>query len=304
MTAHDAHDLPGIRLGLVGDLHGAFDPVDAAQLDAQGYERIVFVGDLGPGTLEADRKVARAIARLRTPVMVMPGNNDCEHAPALRAELGHQRGLTNLLRQSGAGHRTALLGASGDVTFCGYGVHPVAVGDGVVSIVSARPYAMGGSEFSFSEALASRHGIATMEASRDKLIACVDEAEGDALVFLAHNGPTGLGAERDALWGNDFADDAGDHGDSDLRAAIDHALAKGRRVLGVLAGHMHSPLRGGGERRWCERRDGILFVNPARVPRIVADANGTRRHHVELRLTTDRLDAVERWLEESPDDEG
>lgn len=80
-----------VRIGLIGDLHGAFDPVDSEQLDACEYERLVFVGDLGPGTLEADRKVARAMARLRTPTMVMPGNNDAAHAPKLRAELGHQR---------------------------------------------------------------------------------------------------------------------------------------------------------------------------------------------------------------------
>ena len=295
-TRDDAE--PEVRIGLVGDMHGAFDPVDAEQLDARGYERILFVGDLGPGTLEGDRKVARAIARLRTPVMVMPGNNDCEHAPVLRAELGHQRGLTTLLRQSGAGHRSALLGASGDVTFCGYGVHVVRVGEAGVTIVSGRPYAMGGSELSFPEALAERHGVSSLDASRDRLVACVDAAETEAILFLAHNGPTGLGAEPGSMWGNDFEEAGGDHGDSDLRDAIDHALAKGRRVLGVIAGHMHSPIRSGGERPWHDRRDGVLYLNPACVPRIVSDARGVRRHHVALRLTERRLDAEALWLDE------
>lgn len=291
---------PFVRIGLVGDLHGAFDPVDASQLDAEEYERILFVGDLGPGTLEGDRKVARAIARLRTPVMVMPGNNDCEHAPEIRAELGHQRGLTTLLRQSGASHRSALVGASGDVTFCGYALHPVRVGDVDVTIVSGRPYAMGSSELSFPDALREQFGVDSLAASRDRLVACVDASVTEALVFLAHNGPLGLGASPDAMWGNDFDATSGDHGDSDLRDAIDHAVAIGRRVLGVIAGHMHSPIRGGGLRPWRDRRDGILYLNPARLPRVVPSETGVRRHHVELRLSARRLDAEERWL----DDEG
>ncbi len=286
------------RLGLVGDLHGAFDPVDAALLDAQGYDRIVFVGDLGPGTLDADRKVARALARLRTPILVMPGNNDCAHAPVLRAELGHQSGLAALLRESGATHRTPLLAASADVTWCGYGRHRVAVGAGAVTLVSARPYAMGGGDLSFPDDLLARYGIGSMAASCERLCALVDAVDTPSVVFLGHNGPTGLGAERDALWGNDFASEASDHGDPDLRAAIERARARGLRVLGVIAGHMHHRLRGGGARRWLERRDDALFVNPACVPRVVSHARGVRRHHVELLLSEQRLEARELWLDD------
>jgi uncharacterized protein (TIGR04168 family) len=285
-----------VRVGVVGDMHGAFDPIDAELLDAQGYERILFVGDLGPGKLEGDRRVARAIARLRTPVLVMPGNNDCAHAPALRAELGHQSGLAALLQRSGATFASPLNEASADVTWCGYGAHPIRVGGGAVTILSGRPYAMGGGELSFAEALHERHGVASMEASSARLLALVNGVETEAVVFLAHNGPTGLGAERDALWGNDFAPEPDDHGDPDLRAAIDHAQARGLRVLGVVAGHMHRRLRSGGLRRWIERRDGVLYLNPAQLPRVAADVDGVRRHHVELRLALDSLEAEERWI--------
>jgi uncharacterized protein (TIGR04168 family) len=286
-----------LRFGLLGDLHGSFDPIDAELLDAEGYARILFVGDLGPGTRDGDRKVARAIARLRTPVMVMPGNNDCAHAPVLRAELGHQRGLASLLQDSGATHRSDLLVASADVTWCGYAAHPIAVGASGVTLISGRPYAMGGGELSFEEALRDRHGVASMAESIDRLVGLVEKTTTPSVVFLAHNGPTGLGAERDALWGNDFAPEPGDHGDPDLRAAIDHAHARGLRVLGVVAGHMHRRLRSGGERRWIERRDDVLYVNPAQLPRVAADTDGVRRHHVELILREDRLDAIERWVE-------
>lgn len=287
-----------LRLGLVGDLHGAFDAVDAEQLDARRYDRVVFVGDLGPGTLEADRRVARAIARLRTPVLVMPGNNDCAHAPVLRAELGHQRGLASLLRTSGATHRTSLVEASADVTWCGYSRHVLGEGAGAVTLVAGRPYAMGGDELSFADELRERYGVASMAESRDRLVSLVDDVDTPSVFFVAHNGPMGLGAERDALWGNDFAPVASDHGDSDLRAALDRAVARGLRVLGVVAGHMHHRLRGGGARRWLEERDGVLFVNPACVPRAVASPGGLRRHHVELRVGAQRLEAIEHWLDE------
>jgi uncharacterized protein (TIGR04168 family) len=287
-----------LRIGLVGDLHGAFDPTDAAQLDAEGYERILFVGDLGPGTLEADRQVARAIARLRTPVMVMPGNNDCANAPTLRAELGHQRGLASLMQKSGAKHRSPLLQASAKVTWCGYGLHPLPVGASGVTLVSGRPYSMGGAEVAFADELRVRHAIGSMAESTDRLIALVDEVPTPSVVFLAHNGPTGLGGERDAPWGNDFASEASDHGDPDLRAAVDRAHARGLRVLGVIAGHMHHRLRGGGTRRWLERRGEVLFVNPAQVPRVVAERTGVRRHHVEMRLSEHRLEVEERWLDD------
>lgn len=288
---------PVVRIGVVGDMHGSFDPIDAELLDAQGYERILFVGDLGPGTLDGDRRVARAIARLRTPILVMPGNNDCAHAPELRAELGHQSGLAALLQDSGATFRSALTEASADVTWCGYGLHAIPVGGSAVTIVSGRPYAMGGGELSFADALRERHGITSMQESCKRLLELVDATTTESVLFLAHNGPTGLGAERDALWGNDFAPVPDDHGDPDLRAAIDHAQARGLRVLGVVAGHMHRRLRGGGLRRWIERRDGVLYVNPAQLPRVAADVDGVRRHHVELRLGLDSLEAEERWVE-------
>jgi uncharacterized protein (TIGR04168 family) len=286
-----------VRIGLIGDLHGAFDPVDAEDLDACEYERLVFVGDLGPGTLEADRKVARAMARLRTPTMVMPGNNDAAHAPTLRAELGHQRGMASLLRKSGATHRSPLVEASADVTWCGYGAHAVRVGEGV-TIVSGRPYSMGGGELSYADALLEQYGVRSLDESRDRLVSLVDSVRTRSVVFLAHNGPTGLGSERDALWGRDFAPGGGDHGDPDLRAALDHAIARGLRVLGVIAGHMHHHLRGGGTRRWLERRGDVVFINPACVPRIVSRDGGVHRHHVVLRLSDARLDAEERWLVE------
>ena len=102
-------------------------------------------------------------------------------------------------------------------------------------------------------------------------------------VSIGRPGPTGLGARRDDLWGCDFRASEGDFGDPDLDRAIEHAREGScGRVRAVVAGHMHHALRGGGTRAWRLEREGVLYVNAARVPRIFERDGGTSRHHVEL----------------------
>ena len=110
-------------------------------------------------------------------------------------------------------------------------------------------------------------------------------ASRSASLFLAHNGPSGLGSGRADIWGCDFKKDEGDFGDEDLRLAVDHAQSSGKRVLAVLAGHMHHAIKGGGERRWQIERDGVLYVNAARVPRIFEHEGRHVRHHIAITLS-------------------
>jgi hypothetical protein len=60
---------------------------------------------------------------------------------------------------------------------------------------------------------------------------------------------------------------------------------------------MHWQLRSGGERRWQVERDGVLYVNAARVPRIVRSDERKRHHHVALELTPQGARAREVALE-------
>ncbi|MEQ1507813.1 MAG: hypothetical protein ABMB14_36630, partial [Myxococcota bacterium] len=123
-----------------------------------------------------------------------------------------------------------------------------------------------------------------------RLRALVDAAPG-ALVFVAHNGPNGLGADRAAP----FALRRGrrDLGDPDLADAVGYARDRGRTVLAVVAGHLHHR---GANRRWQVERDGVLYVNAARVPRIRVDRGRTVRHHVELRIADGRAAARAVWI--------
>ncbi len=76
-----------VRLAVVGDVHLAFGPEDVRTLDEGGYDLVLFVGDLAGYLHRGGLKVAHMIARLKTPVVVMPGNHDGALAAQLVAEV-------------------------------------------------------------------------------------------------------------------------------------------------------------------------------------------------------------------------
>jgi uncharacterized protein (TIGR04168 family) len=282
---------PLARIALIGDLHGHWDDWDARYFSASDYALLLFTGDLGSGTRDNGVRIARTIARIDKPALLMPGNNDARSAPQIAAELGHQHGLRALLRLGMPDVQRSV--APTGVSLCGYSAHPLVLAGRELTLLAARPYARGGGELSFEAELRANHGIDSMAASTARLCALVDAATTRDLLVLAHNGPAGLGSAPTDLWGCDFQEPGGDFGDPDLRAMIDHARATDKRVLAVIAGHMHGPTRAGAARTVQRTCDGTLFVNPARVPRIVGDARGVLRHHVALELARERIVARE-----------
>ncbi|HSG55283.1 MAG TPA: hypothetical protein VLA45_07490, partial [Paracoccaceae bacterium] len=165
-------------------------------------------------------------------------------------------------------------------------------------IIAARPHSMGGPELSFPDYMQATYGIADIEASTRRLIQLVDDSESDDLVFLGHNGPTGLGEAADAIWGCDFKPGGGDWGDPDLAQAIAHARGAGKRVLAVIGGHMHLQTKHGVQRPWQLERDGTLYLNAARVPRIFSGEDNVYRHHVAVTISSEGVSAEEVLLPE------
>jgi uncharacterized protein (TIGR04168 family) len=283
---------PG-KVAVIGDLHGSWDDWDVAYFNASDYELLLFTGDLGSGTGAGGVKIARSIARLAKPALVMPGNNDVAYQPAIAAEFAHQRGLIEVLT-AGPRERSRSLGdASGRVELCGYSLHPLSLGGRSVTLLAGRPHGLGGRDLSFPEHLERNYAIVSMEASAARLEALVADAPTDELIVLSHNGPTGLGAAATDLWGCDFREGAGDWGDPDLAAALDAAPALGKRVLAVIGGHMHLKTRTGAARVPRLERDGTLYLNPARVPRIQGGRTGVWRSHVCLEIDAGGVRASE-----------
>jgi uncharacterized protein (TIGR04168 family) len=276
------------RLGVIGDLHNHWDDVDLAQFARSDYDLLFFTGDLGGGTPASSLRIARSLSRLQIPTLIMPGNHDTCDLDELGSELVHQQGLSQI-------HALARNGqtASVPIRLCGYSSHTVRAGNTEICLIAGRPHSLGGPEFSFPEFMLTHYGIDSLEGSAARLCELVDNAPTDNLIFLAHNGPLGLGGEPDAMWGCDFQEDGGDWGDSDLARAMDHARSRGRRVLGMIGGHMHLRTMQGVMRPWKIRRDGTLYVNASLVPRIFADNDTVYRHHVSVTIDAGGMEARE-----------
>ncbi len=281
-----------IRLGIIGDLHTHWDDVDIWQFANAPYDLLFFAGDLGGGLADSTLRVARSISRLRQPTLVMPGNNDTVDVEELAAELALQGGVSKIMaitRDS----------AASDVRLCGYSLHELRAPGLAVDLIAGRPHSMGGPQLSFPDYMASTYAVHSLADSTERLCGLVDASSAEAIVFLAHNGPTGLGEEAGDIWGCDFKPGGGDWGDPDLALAIDYARDRGKRVLAVVAGHMHLRTKHGEERPWLLDRNGTLYVNSARVPRIFSGQDDVYRHHLEMRISLEGVAVQELMVPES-----
>lgn len=289
MSILPATEERSLRLAVVGDVHLAFGPADVAYLDAQGYDAVLFVGDLSGYARRGALRVARYVRSLKTRAFVIPGNHDTVGAPQLLAEMMQNE---TAIQMTGAGQRERveeLRAQLSPAVLAGYSIHRL---EGV-TMIAGRPHSFGGPRLAFRPYLTEAFRVGSLDASAARLRWLVDDVKDERVVFLAHNGPSGLGERRDSIWGCDFRRSEGDFGDPDLEAAITHARVKGKRVLAVIAGHMHHALRGRGTREWRQEKDGTLYVNAARVPRVFKQDGREKRHYVEVVIERDRATARE-----------
>jgi len=263
-----------MRIAIIGDVHECWGDEDLDYFAAEDFDLILFVGDLPRFNHRNTELVARAISRLETPALLIPGNHDGTSPLQVLTE-AVQLGC-DLDRWAGAQciRVERLRDALGRVPMTGFSVHPA----GEIDVVACRPHAMDGRYLSFAPYLAQRFEIPDRAASAARLRACVDRCT-LPIVFLSHNGPAGLGGTRDDLYGR--SNPEFDNGDPDLAEAIAYARQTGHVVLASVAGHMHHT-GDGGMRRWTMKKDGVRYINAARVPRVFERDGTTHRHCVEL----------------------
>jgi uncharacterized protein (TIGR04168 family) len=283
-----------MRIAVVGDVHLCWDDADVELLDAAGYDLALFVGDLAGYGAEGAVIVARSIAKLRTPALVLPGNHDAATVPQFAAEVFRAPDVLRDALSLGMSRRVdALACALSPAKLCGYDLH--AFERAGVTVLSARPHTIGGERLAFRRYLAERFGVRTLADSAARLCELFDRVPAEQhIIVLAHCGPTGLGGRRSDIYGSDFRPEEGDWGDPDLARALVHARSTHKTVAAVVAGHMHHRLRGGGERTWYLERDGVHHINAARVPRMRRSTG--ERHHVRLTIEGKSVRVETQWL--------
>lgn len=285
------------QLALIGDVHAYWTDFDLQYFNHSNYDALLFTGDLP--RFVGGKKDARALSGLSKPTILVPGNHDGSTLQQFSAELKNWEGLCERTARGQVNRMQAYEQALGPVQLGGYSLHSLTLGNRQVDVLVGRPHSMGGDRLYFAPYLRERFGIENLEQSEQRLKELVDKAA-DELLFLAHNGPAGLGEQPDSIWGCDFNPELGDFGDTDWRAAIDYACSQGKRVWAVVGGHMHHHVkRQGGERCWHVEQAGVHYLNAARVPRIFKHEGGLRHHHLCLTLSEERVDCQAVWV--SPD---
>jgi uncharacterized protein (TIGR04168 family) len=266
------------RIAVIGDVHLCFLPVDATYFNQSDYDLILFVGDLSNYWPRAGLPMARLIAQIEKPVIFIPGNHDATNIWQLAAEIWQKPWLARWGALGQERRVRALREALDMAVTTGYTVHHFSQFD----LVAARPFSMGGPRLSFQPYLKRHYDIASLDQSADRLRQCVDQTQSDRLIFLAHNGPTGLSHAPTDIWGCDFRPAGGDFGDPDLEQAITYAQEQGKQILAVIAGHLHQRTKSGQQRQWLVEKNGVQYINAACVPRIFERDGEVVRHHVQL----------------------
>jgi uncharacterized protein (TIGR04168 family) len=270
MAASQEHELL-----VLGDLHGHFDETDIRFIERRAPLLTLFVGDLG----DEDVEIVERISELQVPHLVMLGNHDAWRS---FREKKATPALNEILEKLGDRHLA-------------YERHELPELD--MTLIGGRPFSWGGQSLRSPELYKELYGIQNHEESAERIVEIAEEAETRRIILLAHNGPLGLGDRPGSILGKDFGKPGGDWGDLDLQIALRRLDQLGFEVPLVIFGHMHHRLifPRGSTRERSVQRDGTVFFNSARVPRIwkPRDAHvGEVRHYASLTFKQSRLERI------------
>ncbi|XP_043813403.1 uncharacterized protein LOC110616941 isoform X2 [Manihot esculenta] len=174
-----------------------------------------------------------------------------------------------------------------------------------------------------TQQFSQKYGIQDMDGSAVRIYnTALRTPENHLIIFLAHNGPTGLGSNLNDICGKDWVFGGGDHGDPDLAQAIAHLKETTRlNIPLVVFGHMHKELaHGNGLRKMIViSNDKTIYLNGAIVPRVkrindderspsssfmnsetsqlTSESRGTKRAFTVVEILEGRVDKIaETWV--------
>lgn len=254
--SHFLDEMAGPKLiACVGDVHGFWNKESEDALCWLRPDLSLFVGDFG----EEDVELVRQIADVRDRKAVILGNHDGWHSTSGK---GSMEGVEKQLDLLGDDH---------------VGLSANSYPDLGLSVVGCRPFSAGGGSWRrFSKFYKRMYGLRNFQDSTTQIVAsALAEPQHHNLIFLAHNGPSGLGEQADSICGIDWKlGEQGDMGDMDLHEAIDDVSSRGRSLPLVVFGHMHEMLHRNAFPRvkrnmfHLDEKRNIAYVNCAVVPRI------------------------------------
>ncbi len=247
-----------IKIAVVGDVHDQWEVEDGEALCHLGVDLVLFVGDLGNESID----VVRAIAALDLPKAVILGNHDAWYTAT---DWGRKKCPYDRTQNDRFQQQLELLGD----THVGYSyLDFLELG---VSVVGARPFSWGGSEWKHTEFYQKRYGVSSFAESTARIVHAAEQAAHNRLILLGHCGPFGLGDRPEDPCGKDWQPLGGDHGDPDMAAAIAAIRQRGKTIPLVAFGHMHHTLRHTKQylRTPIATDAETLYLNAASVPRIV-----------------------------------
>ncbi|MEL6501645.1 MAG: TIGR04168 family protein, partial [Cyanobacteria bacterium J06623_1] len=239
---------------------------DNLALEHLNVDLALFVGDFGNEAVE----VVRQIASVSVPKAVVMGNHDAWYSAS---SWGRQKAPYNLDQEDRVQQQLDLLGE----THVGFSKLDFPQLD--LAVVGSRPFSWGGATWRNSEFYRDRYNIKNFAESTAQIVNSAQAAAYDNLIFIAHNGPTGLGNSTESICGRDWKEEGGDYGDPDLTEAIAQVKKSGKFIPLVTFGHMHHELKipRGKRRKIIEVRDETVYLNAACVPRVIESTAGEKR---------------------------
>lgn len=274
------------RIAVVGDVHGFWNlEEDTKALRFLQPDLVLFTGDFG----EEDVELVRSVPHLEFAKAVILGNHDAWHTQQFS---GKKKDRVQLqLDCLGPEH---------------VGYKHLDFPSLKLSVVGGRPFSRGGAHIYRKKLLAARFGVEDMDESVKRICRAAQGAPDDHfLIFLAHNGPLGLGSEPNDICGVDWNQfGGGDHGDSDLALALSQLKGTTKlRIPLVVFGHMHKELayRRGFRKMVVVGADNTVYLNGAVVPRVrelaTPEAGGTSRAFTVVEMMNGRVERIaETWV--------
>ena len=278
MTTHRAQEQEDnissklIKIAIVGDIHDRWEIADEIALQLLGVDLVLFVGDFGNESVQ----VVREIAAVKLPKAAVFGNHDAWYSAS---DWGKQKCPYDRQKEDWVQDQIDLL----KETHVGYS--KLDFPELQLTVVGSRPFSWGGDVWKNAEFYKERFGVTSFAESTAKIVAAAETAAYDTVIFLGHNGPVGLGSNADDPCGKDWQPLGGDYGDPDLTDAIALTRKLGKTIPLVTFGHMHHDLRYTKQhlrKTFAISSEGTMYLNAARVPRIVQTPQGDKLRNFSL----------------------